>query len=124
LRWFNVQGDYPSASCVNHGHVHVRVPGLRDNVALLKKLTHWVGDNQGYLIRTLYGYREEPLMDCTKTARTYLKWDGGRPMPGWMVDNIDLLATSFDDFIFLQCCGKDGKSVGRPLRYAINTYCL
>ena len=124
IEWSQAQGDRPSASCVNHGHVHVRVPGLRDDIVKLKKLTRWIGDNQVYLIKTLYGYEEQPLMACTKTARTYLKWDGGRPMPDWMVNNICRDASSFDDFIRIQCCGKDGRSMGRPLRYAINTYCL
>ena len=81
IQWFAKQGDRPTASCVNHGHVHVRIPGLRDNILLLKRLTRWIQDNQFYLIKTLYGYQEDQLMSCTKTARTYLKWDGGRPMP-------------------------------------------
>ena len=45
-------------------------------------------------------------------------------MPIWMVNNIVERANNFNDFITLQCCGKDGKSRGRPLRYAVNTYCL
>lgn len=124
IKWFIDQGDLPSASCVNHGHVHVRVPGLRDDIVLLKRLTNWIIDNQMYLIDTIYGYSEQPSMEQTKTARTYLKWDGGRPMPLWMGENIVKYAKTFDDFIRIQCCGKDGVSMGRPLRYAINTYCL
>lgn len=124
INWFHKQGDRPSASCVNHGHVHVRVEGLRNNIKLLKKLTLWIKENQDVMIAYLYAYRPDTLMAATKTARTYLKWDGGRPMPSWMADNIIKYAANFEDFIRIQCCGKDAKSMGRPFRYAVNTYCL
>lgn len=124
IEWFKFQGDDPTASCVNHGHVHVRVDGLRDDIEALKRVVNWINDHQDHFIRHVYGYREDPLMAQTKTARTYLKWDGGRPMPDWMVANIVEHAKTFDDFIRIQCCGKDGVSMGRPLRYAINTYCM
>jgi hypothetical protein len=124
LELFQRQGDSPTASCVNHGHVHVRLAGLRDDIKALKRATGWINDNQTYLIRKVYGYEEYPLMRYTKTARIYLKWDGGRPMPSWMASNIINQARDFNDFIRIQCCGKDGKSRGRPFRYAINTYCM
>lgn len=124
IDWFREQGDKPSASCVNHGHVHVRVPGLRDDIEALKRLTAYIKRNQQATIAACYGYAEHPRMGETKTARTYLKWDGGRPMPDWMADNITTMAEDFDDFIRIQCCGKDGVSRGRPFRHAINTYCL
>jgi hypothetical protein len=54
----------------------------------------------------------------------YLKFDGGRPMPEYMCDNINELATDFNHFIKLHAAGKDGVSMGRPFRYAINTYCM
>lgn len=124
IEWFRAQGDEPTASCVNHGHVHVRVVGLRDDIEALKKLTSWINNNQSYLIGKAYGYREHERMRYTRTARTYLKWDGGRPMPTWMASNIVRKAKNFDDFIRIQCCGVDGVSRGRPFRYAINTYCM
>lgn len=124
IEWFRKQGDEPTASCVNHGHVHVRVVGLRDNIMALRRLTSWIKKNQMEVIDYAYDYRETREMAKTKTARTYLKWDGGRPMPPWMCDNIINGAQSFDDFIRIQCCGKDGVSRGRPFRYAINTYCM
>jgi len=124
ITWFRQHDDEPSASCVNHGHVHVRAPGLRDDVGALKRLTECIYQHQHYLIEHCYGYQERLLMAKTRTARTYLKWDGGRPMPDWMALNIVDKAENFDDFIRIQCCGKDGVSRGRPFRYAINTYCL
>jgi hypothetical protein len=63
-------------------------------------------------------------MASTKTAKTYLKLDCGRLMPDYMCNNIINLTTDFDHFIKLHCAGKDGVSMGRPFRYAINTYCM
>jgi hypothetical protein len=123
IEWFRKQGDTPTVSCRAHGHVHVRVKGLRDDIGALKRLTKWIVANHE-LVKQVHAYKEEPLMAETKTARIYLKWDGARPMPDWMAENIISKATTFDDFIQLQCCGKDGVSRGRPFRYAINTYCL
>ena len=54
----------------------------------------------------------------------YLKYDGGRRMPDYMIDNIINLSTDFNTFIKQHCTGKDGVSMGRPFRYAINTYSL
>jgi hypothetical protein len=124
IEWFYKQGDQPSASCVNHGHTHIHIPGLIGDVEALKKLTSYIKQWQHLAIEKCYGYEEHPLMAEAKTARTYLKWDGGRPMPDWMADNITEHAIDFDDFIRLQCCGKDARSRGRPFRYSINTYCL
>lgn len=123
LNWFRSQGDVPTACCSAHTHVHVRVPGMRDDVELLKKLTKYIQKNQQACLKHIHAYQEHPDMKRSKTARTYMKWDGGRPMPDWMCDNIQK-AVDFEDFIRIQCCGKDGVSRGRPFRYAINTYCL
>lgn len=124
IEWFRRQGDDPTAACTSHGHVHVRVRGLRDNIKQLKKLTTWVLRNQDELLRHAHAFKEHPRMGYAPTARTYLKWDGGRPLPEWMGQNILRDAKDFDDFIRIHCCGKDGKSRGRPFRYAINMYCL
>lgn len=124
IQLFRDKGEEPTASCVNHGHLHVHVPGLKDDVESLKKLIRYIRDNQHITIEKLYQYRPDPRMDYAKTAKTYLKWDGGRPMPDYMANNIINLAGSFEDFIRLHAAGKDGVSMGRPFRYAINTYCM
>lgn len=124
IDWFSNEGDSPTASCVNHGHVHIHVPGLREDIAALKRLTVAIQNHQHDIIRLCYQYEEHPDMAQVKTARTYLKWDGGRPMPSWMAVNIVEKANNFDDFIRIQCCGKDGVSRGRPFRYTVNTYCM
>ena len=117
-------GERPTASCVNHGHLHAFIPGLKDDIDSLKKLTKYIKANQHYTIEKCYGYRVHQDMSMSKTAKTYLKWDGGRPMPDYMCDNIINKAQNFNDFIKLQCAGKDGISMGRPFRYGINTYCM
>lgn len=121
---FKENGDDPTASCVNHGHLHVYVPGLRDDISALKRLVKYINDNQHLVIDNCYQFRQHQYMSQSKTAKTYLKWDGGRPMPNYMCNNIIDLANNFEDFIRLHAAGKDGVSMGRPFRYAINTYCM
>ena len=123
-QFFVDAGNQPSASCVNHGHLHVYVPGLKDDIASLKKLVAYIKENQNDVIEVCYGFYESPQMKSCKGAKMYLKYDGGRPMPDYMCDNIINLATDFDHFIKLHAAGKDGVSMGRPFRYAINTYCM
>lgn len=117
-------GNSPSASCVNHGHLHVYIPGLKDDLDALKRLVAYIKENQEETIEHLYGFYDHPEMKRLKNAKMYLKFDGGRPMPEYMCDNIINLATDFDHFIKLHAAGKDGVSMGRPFRFAINTYCM
>jgi hypothetical protein len=124
IELFRSKGEEPTASCVNHGHLHVFVPGLKDDIDALKRLVKYIRNNQHATIESCYQYRVDPLMARSKTARTYLKWDGGRPMPDYMSENILTLANNFEDFIRLHAAGKDGVSMGRPFRHAINTYCM
>lgn len=114
----------PSASCVNHGHVHIFVPGLKEDIDGLKRLIKFIKLYQHSTVDLCYDYKDHPLMKYTKTAKSYLKYDGGRLMPDYMCDNIINRANNFDEFIFQHCAGKDGVSRGRPFRYSINTYCM
>lgn len=122
--FFVSNGNQPSASCVNHGHLHVFVPGLKDDVDGLKRLVKYIKENQNDVIESCYQFYEAGQMKSCKGAKMYLKYDGGRPMPDYMCDNIINLAKDFEDFIRLHAAGKDGVSMGRPFRYAINTYCM
>lgn len=123
-KFFTDAGNKPSASCVNHGHLHVFVPGLKNDVSALKKLVSYIKQNQSDVIKACYGFYESPEIKSCKGAKMYLKLDGGREMPEYMCDNIVNLAKDFDHFIKLHAAGKDGVSMGRPFRYAINTYCM
>jgi hypothetical protein len=109
---------------VNHGHIHVFVPGLKDDIVGLKRLIGYIQDNQEDTIEACYQFHETSEMKQCEGAKMYLKFDGGRPMPEYMCDNINELATDFNHFIKLHAAGKDGVSMGRPFRYAINTYCM
>lgn len=123
-KFFTDNGNQPSASCVNHGHLHVFVPGLKDDIESLKKLTAYIKANQTDTIDACYGFYEAAAMKKCSGAKMYLKYDGGREMPEYMCDNITNLATDFNHFIKLHAAGKDGVSMGRPFRYAINMYCM
>jgi len=122
--FFIKNDNQPSASCVNHGHLHVFVPGLKNDIDALKRLTKYIRRNQTETIAACYKFYDGYGMKKLKNATTYLKFDGGREMPDYMCENIINLANNFEDFIRLQCAGKDGVSMGRPFRYAINTYCM
>ena len=75
---FVAHGDTPTASVVNHGHLHVFVPGLKDDIASLKKLIAYVAENQEDTVETCYGFYDHLEMKSTKGAKMYLKYDGGR----------------------------------------------
>jgi hypothetical protein len=75
-------------------------------------------------VQSVGGFTDYADMKKHKGAKMYLKQDGGRQMPEYMSQNIINLATDFDSFIKLHAAGKDGVSMGRPFRYAINTYCM
>lgn len=122
--FFVQNGNRPSASCVNHGHLHIYVPGLKEDINSLKRIIQYVKNNQEDTINACYGFVEYPGMKKCKNAVMYLKYDGGRKMPDYMCDNIITKATDFNHFIKLHAAGKDGISMGRPFRYAINTYCM
>lgn len=121
---FVENGDNPSSSCINHGHLHVFVPGLKDDVEALKRLVMYIKENQKTATEELYGFYDHVEIRGSKGAKMYLKHDGGRQMPEYMCDNIINLSIDFNHFIKLHAAGKDGVSMGRPFRYAINTYCM
>tara|TARA_R110000824_G_scaffold110918_4_gene259131 strand:- start:6433 stop:7305 length:873 start_codon:yes stop_codon:yes gene_type:complete len=130
VRYFQLE-DYfkklsyqPTVSATCHTHIHCRVPFLKDDIKSLKKLIGYIKENQHTAIQCAYGFHELEEMSLVKGAKRYLKWDGGRPMPDYMCNNIMELSHDFDSFIKLHAAGKDGVSMGRPFRYAINTYCL
>lgn len=122
--FFIKNNNKPSSSCVNHGHLHIHIPELIKDINLLKKLTKYIMENQKLTVDACYKFYSLPIMKKLKNCTMYLKLDGGRLMPNFMCNNIINLSKNFNDFIKLQCAGKDGVSMGRPFRYAINTYCL
>jgi hypothetical protein len=124
IEFFRKKGNQPTTSCVNHGHLHIRVPNLTKDISGLKRLVAYIQRNQQDVVDTCYQFRYTDEMKQCENATSYLKFDGGRLMPDFMCQNIISKAKNFDDFIRLQAAGIDHRSVGRPFRYAINTYCL
>lgn len=124
IEFFRNNGNEPTTSCVNHGHLHIRVPGLTRDIAALKRLVAYIQKNQEDAVEACYQFRPSDEMRSCENATQYLKFDGGRLMPDYMAQNIIRRAKTFEDFIRLHAAGKDGVSLGRPFRYAINTYCL
>lgn len=121
---FTDNGNEPTVGVTAHTHIHCRVPGLRDDINALKRLTKYIKENQDAAVDRVYGFFEHNQMKGAKGSKMYLKFDGGRTMPDYMSDNILNLATDFDSFIKMHAAGKDGVSMGRPFRYAINMYAL
>lgn len=122
---FVESGYTPTASLISHGHLHVHVPGLTQDIDALKRLTRYVSENQAQTVEAVHAYYDDPDMkNAKKGAKMYLKYDGGRQIPEYIVNNICNLATDFPSFIKMHAAGKDGVSIGRPFRYAINMYSL
>lgn len=121
---FEKEGHPPTVGATAHTHIHCRVPNLRGDIDSLKRLTKYIKENQADAIDRVYGFYEHNQMKGAKGAKMYLKFDGGRPMPDYMSDNIINKATDFDSFIKMHAAGKDGVSMGRPFRFAINMYAL
>lgn len=121
---FDAHGTPPTAGCVNHGHLHIHVPGLTEDIDALKRLMRYIKDNQHITMERVYQFRVYPNMEMTKTAKTYLKHDGGRIAPDWLLINLATVPVDFEDWLRVHCCGKDAKTLSRPFRYGIHTYAL
>lgn len=121
---FEAHGTPPTAGCVNHGHLHIHVPGLTEDIDALKRLMRYIKDNQHITMERVYQFRVYPNMEMTKTAKTYLKHDGGRIAPDWLLINLATVPVDFEDWLRVHCCGKDAKTLSRPFRYGIHTYAL
>lgn len=124
IQFFRDNGNEPTPSSVSHLHVHIHVPGLQQDVDALKRLVRYIRNNQQAVVDNCHRYTDHPTMKGISGVKNYMKLDCGRLMPEYMSRNIIELTSSFEHFIKLHCAGKDGVSMGRPFRYAINTYCL
>jgi hypothetical protein len=117
----NVGWD-PAVGPTSHGHVHIHIPGLTEDIEALKRLARFIYRNQDEMIYRCGRFEKHPSMDAK--AVMYMKLDGGRKLPEYIVKNILERATDLKSFIDMHCMGKDGVSRGRPFRYAINMYSL
>jgi hypothetical protein len=122
--FFKSKGCQPTVGATAHTHIHCRVPGLKDDIDALKRLTAYIKQNQSEVVDRVYGFYDTKEMKGVPGSKMYLKFDGGRTIPEYMTDNIINKSTDFDSFIKMHAAGKDGVSMGRPFRYAINMYAL
>lgn len=117
-------GNIPDYDAFNASHVHVRVPGLRDDIDALKRLQQFVIDHQDRIIaHSFRNYVPPPWSKSRQKVHT-VPLDGKRKMQPWMNDNIQRLAKTPEEFFALQCKGKDGVKPYRIFRYCVNTYNL
>jgi hypothetical protein len=122
--YFTMIGYEPTSPFTTHNHCHVHVPGLMEDPEALKRLAKYIKENQKDFVDLAYPFHEVMGMDQVPAARTYLKLDGGRLFPDWRLQNMIDHTTDFQSFIKLHYAGKDAVSLGRPIRTAINTYCM
>lgn len=110
-----------TVSTMAETHIHVHVPNLKNDIRSLKRFMLYVKKYQHQSIEKCLQFKDRPDMSG---ARAFMKLDAGRPTPDYIVENISQYAVDFDSFIKLHCTGKDAVTMGRPFRYAINTYSL
>lgn len=114
-------GPNAGACPTSHFHVHVHVPGLENDLEALKDLATYIWLSQIDMVELCGQFEKRGDMDGA--AARYMKLDGGRLMPQYMWLNM-MEAETVEQFMKMHCAGRDGVSMGRPLRYAINMYSL
>lgn len=122
LKFFRDNDQTPDVGPTAHGHIHVHIPGLTENIDALKLLAQYVLQHQEAMIRLCGKYRKYP--DMSGSAVTYMKLDGGRLLRDYIVQNIWSRAKTFEEFIQMFARGKNGTVPARPFRYGINLYSL
>jgi hypothetical protein len=120
--WLLSQSETPTASFTSPFHIHTHIPGLMEDIHALKRLAAYTYHNQRDLVETCY--RFEIKEDMRQDASMYMRFDGGRLMPEYIIRNIVNRATDFASFIHMFAVGIDGVTPGRPFRYAVNLYCM
>lgn len=85
---FNLFPIY-NISHVNHFHIHVFIPNLREDLTLLKRFTKYVIKNQEHLVECTYLQDFYISENISNESRVYLKSDGGRYINPIIIDDID-----------------------------------
>jgi hypothetical protein len=120
----------PTASCISNGHVHVHVPGLKDDLESLKRLVRYIKNNQFNTIKNCHRFKIYPeMVDLVKSWKTlknaeymeasYLMNDSGLPIPESLLTSLRRASTTDDFFMKFPT-----DHFGNVFRYAINIYNL
>ena len=83
-----------NVACPNHGHIHVGVPGLFNNLDLLKNVFRYTQDNQDDLIRYCTGYGPDDYSaikhsDLAPWVKQYLLVGDGKHITQELFDAVE-----------------------------------
>lgn len=85
LRFMRIMNLFPTVcvACPNHGHIHVRIPGLKKNMELLKNVFQYVKENELDLMKACCGYDKEEYekvmnSDLEEWVKSYLLIGDGK----------------------------------------------
>lgn len=122
-QFFIDNGCEPTAGSINHGHIHIHVPRLKEDPDALKRLVTYIRDNQDEAISRIYPYKQ--LKQHKEFGKIYQAFGGQRRMPEVKSNNLIDNMTDFNSFIHLFTHGAVNKdNICTPMRYAINLYSL
>lgn len=83
-----------SISHMSHFHIHVHIPGLKDDLKLLKRFTLYCLANQDALIKTVYLQNIHTIPDSISNKSIEYLWsDGGRYISEYVYNNIHECST-------------------------------
>lgn len=124
-------------ACPNHGHIHVKVPGLKYDLKTLKNFFEYLKNNEDDLILKCCGYNEEEYKmimgsDLADWVKEYLIVGDGKHINPELYDKIEKANTIQEALYFLDiipCCDWDwvaDKYIETPNshRTAVNMYNL
>lgn len=123
---FKNNGYDPDCGITSHSHVHVHVKGLTEDYLSILLLFLWLYDNQNNILDKVYRFDESIIPNLKEFARikSYLKYDGARLIPEWLVRNILDNAYTLKEFLHVYRCGKNLNPVHRHFRHFVNMYSM
>lgn len=92
-----------NVACPNHGHIHVGVPGLLNDLTLLKNVFRYTNKNQDDLIRFCSGYDYTDAVDvlasdCADWVKQYLLVGDGKHITQELFKRVEC-ATSVEEVL-------------------------
>lgn len=116
--------NQPDFDAFNASHVHVRIPGFREDLPAMKRFLRYVRDNQDDVLEYSFRNYVAPPYSKARSKVHTIPLDGKRKMQAWMIDNILEHAKEPADVFQLQLRGKDAVTPFRIFRYSVNLYNL